>query len=134
MKILQLKRKQNTPFISDTGSSHNNAVLIVSGIENQIIDKHLRVRFLVFNSIDDLDKKPIDTGFVLSFDMIDTTDTIIHPDTKEVIKWGKPNYIDVLAFFNIVDDGIILTSVQAEAWLLNGIEFKNEALNQNWEF
>jgi len=132
-KRLQLKRKQNTPFISDTGSLHNDAVLIVSSIDNQIIDKRLNIRFIAFNSINDLAKKPIDPGFVLAFDMIDTSDTIIHPDTKEVVKWGKPSYTDVLALFNIVDNGIILTSEQAESWLLNGVEFKNEALNKEWE-
>ncbi|MDB4157985.1 hypothetical protein N9609_00690 [bacterium] len=132
--ILQLKRKENSPFISETGSTHTDAVLVVSNITNNIIDKQLQIGFLVFNSINDLDKKPIDAGLSLSFDQIDTSETIVNPDTGEVIKWGKPSYTDVLALFNIVDDGIILTSVQAEALLLNGVEFKNEALIQNWEF
>lgn len=132
--ILQLKRKENSPFISETGSAHSDAVLVVANVTNNIIDERLQIGFLVFNSINDLDKKPIDAGLSLSFDQIDTSETIVNTNTGEVIKWGKPSYTDVLALFNIVDNGIALTSVQAEAWLLNGVEFKNGVLNENWEF
>lgn len=131
--ILQLKRKENSPFISETGSTHTDAVLVVSNITNHIIDKQLQVGFLVFNSINDLDKKPIDAGFVLSFDQIDNSESIVNPNTGEVIDWGKPSYTDGLALFNIVDNGIVLTSENSEAWLLNGVEFKNKILSESWE-
>ncbi|MGY0426334.1 MAG: hypothetical protein ACWIPI_05825 [Polaribacter sp.] len=131
--ILQLKSKVKTPFISETGSTHTNAVLIVSNVINNIIDKQLQISFLVFNSINDIHKKPIDGGFSLSFNQKETSETIVNTKTGEVIKWGKPSYTDVLALFNIVDNGIVLTSEQAEAWLLNGTEFKTGTLNKGWE-
>jgi hypothetical protein len=133
MKTLQLTIKENTPFISNTGSAHSNAILIVSGIENQIIDKRLTIRFLMFNSINDLDKTPIDGGFLLEFDTQSIKKTITNPDTGAVIQWGYPSYTEVLSLFDIVDDGIVLTSPQAEYWLLESVNFKNQLLGKNWE-
>tara|TARA_B110000967_G_scaffold209539_1_gene266149 strand:+ start:1058 stop:1471 length:414 start_codon:yes stop_codon:yes gene_type:complete len=131
--ILRLKRKAKHPFVSETGSSHKEAVLIVSNVSNNIIDKQLQIGFLVFNSVNDINKKPIDGGFSLSFDQDDFSETVVNTQTGEVIKWGQPSYANVLALFNIVDDGITLTSKQAEDWLLNSVVFKNEILNKGWE-
>ena len=133
MRKLKLKRKKGLPFISNSGSNHPDAVLVVSKVVNEIIDKRLQIVLTVFNSIDDLNKKSLDLGKSLNFDENNFAETKFDEEGN-VESWGVPKYSEVLALFNIVDDGIVIISPQAEAWLLNGVEFKNEALNQNWEF
>lgn len=132
MKPLKLKAKENKPFISGFGIEHKDAVIIVSAVNNNIIDKNVDIFFTVYNSENDVDKKPIDNGFILSFNENESEETIINPQTGEVIKWGKPNYTTVLQYFDIVDKGIILSSEQVEAWFLQKTEFKGEPLQDNW--
>lgn len=133
MKILQLKPKQGKPFISETGTTHSDAVMVVSNVINRIIDKHLTVSFLVFNSINDVGKAPIDLGFSLSFRQDDVSETILDPQTNDVVEWGKPSYNDVLDMFDIVDNGIILNSGLAEQWFLGSVKFRGDMLSENWE-
>ena len=131
MKVLKLKIKQE--FETNFGSKHSEAVLIVSAVNNNIVEKKLDILFQVYNSENDLDKQPIDFGFMLSFNEKDNEETIVNPNTGEVIKWGKPNYTEVLNYFDIVDEGIVFTNEQVAVWFLNKLEFQNKKLAEQWE-
>lgn len=132
-KILKLKVKNETPFISNTGTTSNDAVLIVSRIENDIIDKQLNLYFTVFNSTEDLLKRPIDNGFILAFNKFNKEETIIDSKTGQVIKWGYPSYTEVLNMFDITENGIVLSNPLAKQWFLNTVKFKGKLLKENWE-
>lgn len=133
MKKLKLKLKEGKEFTSLFGSNHSEAVIVVSAINNDISNKKLDIFFLVYNTENDLDKQPIDNGFMLSFDEIKNVKTIVNPDTGEVLQWGTPTYTEVLSFFSINAQGIVLNSSQVEMWFLNKVEFKGEKLVNNWE-
>lgn len=133
MKKLKLKLKEGKEFTSFFGSNHSEAVIVVSAINNDICNKKLDIFFLVYNTENDLDKQPIDNGFILSFDEIKHVKTIVNPDTGEVLRWGTPTYTEVLSFFSINAQGIVLNSSQVEMWFLNKVEFKGEKLVNNWE-
>lgn len=133
MKVLKLKAKKNKPFISGFGSEHKDAVIVVSAVNNNIIDKKLDVFFTVFNSLNDLDQKPVDFGFVLSFHENESKETVINPNTGEVVSWGTPNYTTVLNYFDITEDGIVLINEEVEKWFLKKTEFKEEILDENWQ-
>lgn len=133
MKNLKLKLKEGKEFTSLFGSKHQSAIIIVSSVNNNIVDKRLDIGFMVYNSENDLDKQPLDYGFTISFDEQTSMKTVINPDTAEVLQWGTPTYIEVLSFFDIVDNGIAIKSPEVEAWFLNKVEFKGDKLVDNWE-
>lgn len=133
MKTLKLKVKENQKFISNFGSEHSEAIMVVSCVNNNIIAKRLDVLFSVYNSENDKNKQPIDYGFTLSFDEIKSVKTIVNPNTGEVMQWGTPTYTEVLQYFDITENGIELANEQVEAWFLNKVEFQNKKLVEQWE-
>jgi hypothetical protein len=133
MKTLKLKVKETQEFISNYGSSHKEAVIIVTAVNNNIMDKKLDIAFKVYNSINDLEKQPIDFGFILSFSGENTDETTVNSTTGEVIRWGTPCYSEVLKYFDIVDEGIALASLEVEMWFLNKVEFQSKQLVEQWE-
>jgi hypothetical protein len=131
MRILKLKTKNG--FVSVFGAEHKEAVLIVSQVNNNIVAKKLEIFLQVYNSENDIGKQPVDFGFLLSFDENITKETIINPNNGEVIQWGTPSYTEVLQFFDIVDEGIVLNSPEVEMWFLNNVEFQSKKLVEQWE-
>jgi hypothetical protein len=131
--ILRLKAKKGKPFISQFGSEHADACLCISTVSNYISIKKLDILFQVYNSENDIDKQPIHVGFLLSFDERETAPTITNPMTGEVLRWGTPTYTEVLEYFDVVDQGIILKKPEVEMWFLNRVTFLNEPLINNWD-
>jgi hypothetical protein len=130
MKILKLKTK--TPFIASTGSNHENAVIIVSSIENNIINKELIIRFSIFNSLSDVGKLPIDSGFMLRFKKVSDIPTL-YDNNGSVIRLGEPNYDEVLNLFELSNEGIIIKNSDVENWFLTMVSFQGKSLSENWE-